>query len=298
MYTDPGKSDREATRVNLLPAGAAAPGGRAEARNGTQDHGTIHEVGCSLNRRSMQAAVVAGPGRRLFASGEGALAGQLARPAVMGAERVQSRAGTLVTKAQRGDVDAFAQLVDDHQNTIFGIIYRMCGGGEELQDLGQEVFVRAFQAIGKFQYRDPASFRTWLCRIAVNVCINELRRRRRRKRVEASSLDEMVQTENGEVERLVPDYSQIPHEVAEQNELQRRVHAVLEQLSAHHRAVLVMVDIEGLSYEEAAQSMSCSLGTLKSRLSRARAAFKSKYQQYRLDGRLGAVAEAGAAELE
>jgi RNA polymerase sigma-70 factor (ECF subfamily) len=108
----------------------------------------------------------------------------------------------------------------------------------------------------------------------------------------------MVQTENGEVERLVPDYSQIPHEVAEQNELQRRVHAVLEQLSAHHRAVLVMVDIEGLSYEEAAQSMSCSLGTLKSRLSRARAAFKSKYQQYRLDGRLGAVAEAGAAELE
>jgi RNA polymerase sigma-70 factor (ECF subfamily) len=204
----------------------------------------------------------------------------------MGAECVQSRAGALVRKAQSGDVDAFAQLIDDHQNTIFGIIYRMCGGGEDLQDLGQEVFVRAFQAIGKFQYRDAASFRTWLCRIAVNVCINELRRRQRRKRVEASSLDEMVQTENGEVERLIPDYSDMPHAVAEQNELQRLVHSVLDLLSPHHRAVLIMVDIEGLSYEEAAQAMACSLGTLKSRLSRARAAFKSKYQQYSLDGPL------------
>ncbi len=253
-------------------------------------------MGCSLNGMSSQAAIIAGPGPKVVGSGEGALLGQLAKPAVVGAEHVLSREGALVSKAQSGHVDAFAHLVDEHQNTIFGIIYRMCGGGEDLQDLGQEVFVRAFQAIAKFQYRDPASFRTWLCRIAVNVCINELRRRRRRSRVEASSLDEMVQTENGEVERLIPDDSQAPHAVAEQNELQRLVHSVLDQLSPHHRAVLIMVDIEGLSYEEAAQAMSCSLGTLKSRLSRARAAFKSKYQQYRLGGPLDTAGSAGPQE--
>ena len=282
MYTTAQKSDLGPERTTPAPGAPGPPNQSSEPRNRARNDGTIDRMGCSLNRMATQAAVVTRPDARLFASGDGALAGQLAKPVVMGAERV-SRAGALVAKAQTGDVDAFAHLVDDHQSTIFGIIYRMCGGGEDLQDLGQEVFVRAFQAIGKFQYRDAASFRTWLCRIAVNVCINELRRRKRRKRVEASSLDEMVQTENGEVERLIPDYSQMPHEVAAQNELQGLVHGVLEQLSPHHRAVLVMVDIEGLSYDEAAHAMSCSLGTLKSRLSRARAAFKSKYQQYSLD---------------
>jgi RNA polymerase sigma-70 factor (ECF subfamily) len=284
MYTTPRGRGFGVERAKFAPGGPKAPGARGHHVNCDENNGTICGRGCSLNRMSTQAAVAVPQGRRLFTSGEGALTGQLAEPAVMGAERVHSRSGTLVRQAQTGDVDAFAKLVDDHQNTIFGIIYRMCGGGDDLQDLGQEVFVRAFQAIGKFQYRDATSFRTWLCRIAVNVCINELRRRKRRRRVEASSLDEMVQTENGEVERLIPDYSQMPHAVAEQNELQALVHEVLDQLSAHHRAVLVMVDIEGLSYEEAAQAMTCSLGTLKSRLSRARAAFKSKYQQYRLAG--------------
>ncbi len=284
MYTTPQGGRFGAERAKLAYGGPRAPGVPGRHENCDENNGTICDRGCSLNRMSMQAAVVVRQGRRLFASEEGALTGQLAKPAVMGAEPVPSRSGTLVRQAQTGDVDAFGQLVDDHQNTIFGIIYRMCGGGDDLQDLGQEVFVRAFQAIGKFQYRDATSFRTWLCRIAVNVCINELRRRKRRRKVEATSLDEMVQTENGEVERLIPDYSQMPHAVAEQNELQALVHEVLDQLSAHHRAVLVMVDIEGLSYEEAAQAMDCSLGTLKSRLSRARAAFKSKYQPHRLAG--------------
>jgi len=191
-----------------------------------------------------------------------------------------SQEGRLVERAQVGEVDAFGALVSRHQQKIFGIIYRMCGPGEDMADLGQEVFLRAFQALGKFQYRDEVSFRTWLYRIAVNVCINELRRRRRKQRIEGQSLDQMVQTEAGEVERLVPDYSQMPDEALERTETQALVHVIIRQLAPHHEAALMLVDIEGFSYEEAAAIVGCSLGTLKSRLSRARDAFKEKYQQY------------------
>ncbi|MFQ6096964.1 MAG: RNA polymerase sigma factor [Armatimonadota bacterium] len=213
---------------------------------------------------------------------------QIGLPTVTVASRrvVAGNEAEFVQQAKAGDADSFAELIRHYEGKIYGIVYRMCGPGEDLQDLAQEIFVRAFSAIGKFHYRDQASFRTWLYRIAVNVCINELRRRRRRKKVEGASLDQMVQTESGEVERLVPDYSQMPHEVAERKELQALVHVVLRQLAPHHQAALLMVDIDGMSYEDAAEAMGCSLGTLKSRLSRARNALKQKLQQYRQDGPL------------
>jgi RNA polymerase sigma-70 factor (ECF subfamily) len=219
-------------------------------------------MNCSLNQ--IRLPVVSLASRRLLSGNE--------------AEFVQ--------RAKAGDVDSFSELIRHYESKIHGIVYRMCGPGEDLQDLAQEIFVRAFSAIGKFHYRDQASFRTWIYRIAVNVCINELRRRRRRKKVEGASLDQMVQTESGEVERLIPDYSQMPHEVAERKELQALVHVVLRQLAPHHQVALLMVDIEGMSYEDAAEATGCSLGTLKSRLSRARNALKQKLQQYRHDGPL------------
>jgi len=195
-------------------------------------------------------------------------------------ERYDSEDALHVARAQAGDAEAFTALVDKYQTKIYGIVYRMCGAGEDVHDLGQEVFVRALTALRKFQYQGEASFRTWLYRIAVNVCINELRRRKRRRKVEGASLDEMVATDTGEVERMVPDTSTMPHVLAERKETRGIVHVLLQAMSPQHRAVLTLVDIQGLPYEEAAEAISCNLGTLKSRLSRARRAFGAKYREY------------------
>jgi RNA polymerase sigma-70 factor (ECF subfamily) len=195
-------------------------------------------------------------------------------------ERYDSADALHVARAQQGDGEAFAALVDKYQTKVYGIVYRMCGAGEDVADLAQEVFVRALMALRKFQYQGEASFRTWLYRIAVNVCINELRRRKRRRKVEGASLDEMVETDTGAVERLVPDLTTMPHSIAERKETRGIVHILLQGMSVQHRAVLTLVDIHGMPYEEAAQAIRCNLGTLKSRLSRARRAFGARYREY------------------
>ncbi|MBM3472850.1 MAG: sigma-70 family RNA polymerase sigma factor [Armatimonadetes bacterium] len=203
-----------------------------------------------------------------------------ARAVVEADQRYDSEDALHVARAQAGDAEAFTMLVRKYQAKVYGIVYRMCGAGEDVADLGQEVFVRALTALRKFQYQGEASFRTWLYRIAVNVCINELRRRKRRRKVEGASLDEMVETDTGAVERLVPDTSTMPHSLAERKETRDIVHILLQTMSPQHRAVLTLVDIQGMPYEEAAHVIACNLGTLKSRLSRARRAFGVRYREY------------------
>lgn len=185
----------------------------------------------------------------------------------------------LVAAAQEGSAEAFGVLAKRYHSNVYGIVYRMCGA-EEAADLTQEIFLRALRALRKFQFHGDASFRTWLYRIAVNACINELRRRRRRGDIEGPSLDEEVATEEGAVARAIPDETQSPHVLAERAEVQRVVHAIVATLSPKHRAALTLVDLEQLDYEEAAKVLQCPLGTLKSRLARARRQFAEKWRQY------------------
>jgi len=178
----------------------------------------------------------------------------------------------LVQAAQAGSADAFSALVDKYHSKVFGIVYRMCRP-MEADDLTQDIFLRALTALRKFQFQGESSYRTWLYRIAVNACINELRRRKRRYQVEGPSLDELVETNSGLMERSIPDLSYMPHQVAERRELQELVQALIQTLPPHHRAVIALIDLEGVEYEEAARIIGCPLGTLKSRLARARQAF-------------------------
>ncbi|MBC7287768.1 MAG: sigma-70 family RNA polymerase sigma factor [Armatimonadetes bacterium] len=185
----------------------------------------------------------------------------------------------LVEAARHGDGRAYCELVERYHARVYGIIYRMCGP-QDAEDLTQDVFVRALHALRRFQFQGHASFRTWLYRIAVNSAINELRRRGRANANCGPSLDELDSSESGATERILPDYSYAPHVLIEREELRRAVHETLRQLPANHRAVIVLVDLEGLPYEEAAQILGCPLGTVKSRLARARAAFARIFRRY------------------
>lgn len=185
----------------------------------------------------------------------------------------------LVKAAQAGDSEAFGVLVDRYHRKLYGIVYRMCGA-QEAEDLTQDIFLRALQALRDFKYQGEASFRTWLYRIAVNACINELRKRKRRRDIDGPSLDEMMETGNGSVSRSIPDLSRMPHDLVEREELRRAVHAVVSMLSPKHQAVLALVDLQGLEYEEAAKVVGCPLGTLKSRVARAREAFAAGFRRY------------------
>lgn len=185
----------------------------------------------------------------------------------------------LVAAAQQGNAEAFGVLVDKYHSKVYGIVYRMCGPADAA-DLTQDIFLRALRALRKFQYQGEASFRTWLYRIAVNACINELRRRKRRSAIEGPSLDEELEGEDGTISRAVPDETQSPHVLAEREEERRAVHRIVEMLTPKHRAAITLVDLEQFDYEEAAEVLKCPLGTLKSRLARARDQFAEKWRQY------------------
>jgi len=201
-----------------------------------------------------------------------------------GQEQPEEGDALLVVAAQEGSAQAYGVLVDRYHGAVYGIVYRMCGANEA-PDLTQEIFVRALGALRKFQYQGEASFRTWLYRIAVNACINELRRRKRRSQFEGPSLDEQVEIEDGTIPRVVPDESQSPHVLAEREEERQAVHRILQMLTPKLRVAITLIDLQQMDYKEAAEVLRCPLGTLKSRLARARDQFADKWLQYQ-EGKL------------
>lgn len=172
----------------------------------------------------------------------------------------------LVKKAKENDLSAFEELVRIHQNRVYSLCLQFSGNREDAQDLAQEAFIRAYRAMGSF--RNEADFGTWLHRIAVNVCLNS---RRKNGGKQPLSLDEPYQSEDGgEIRHEVASEDGDPLRALEEKEFRGLVQAALKSLSGEHRTVLVLREIEGYSYEEVSRMLGCSLGTVKSRLSRAR----------------------------
>jgi RNA polymerase sigma-70 factor (ECF subfamily) len=178
----------------------------------------------------------------------------------------------LVKRAQKNDLAAFEELVVLYQHKVYTLGVRLAGNHADAQDIAQEAFIKAYRALGSF--RNEADFGTWLHRITVNAWLNFKRKDSGRQPL---SLDETLVDESGSVMRrevAAPDGG--PLQELEEKEFRGLVRAALDNLTEEHRAVLVLREIEGYSYEETARMLGCSLGTVKSRLNRAREAMRRR----------------------
>lgn len=170
----------------------------------------------------------------------------------------------LVRVAQRGDLRAYEELVIRHRDKIYARAFSMMRNEEDATDLSQEAWVKGWQRLKQFQ--GDASFVTWMTRIAINLCLDQLRKQKRLRSESIEQLDEEV----GGVERHMPVVTINPTAGLERQELRERIDQALGQLSFAHRTVLILHEFEGLEYKEVAKRMGCSIGTIMSRLFYAR----------------------------
>lgn len=174
----------------------------------------------------------------------------------------------LVAQVKSGDLDAFEQLVIRYETKVYTIAYRYVGNYNDASDLAQDAFIRVYRSINSF--RGDSSFLTWLYRVVTNVCKDEMRRRAKEKTV---SIDEIVEKGKSPPAEM---QNKPLEEAVLSREWQEEVQQILNTLSDDHRTVVVMKDIQGYSYEEIAGYLECSLGTVKSRLNRARHILKDR----------------------
>ena len=170
----------------------------------------------------------------------------------------------LVRAAQKGEMDAFEELVARHRDKIYARAYSMMRNEEEAIDLSQEAWVKGWQRLVQFQ--GDSSFTTWMTRITINLCLDQLRRKKRHRTESIEEMDE----ESGGVERQMPVVTVNPTERLERAELRARIDQALSQLSEAHRTVLVLCEFEQMEYKTIAKTMNCSIGTVMSRLFYAR----------------------------
>ncbi|WP_129670895.1 sigma-70 family RNA polymerase sigma factor [Candidatus Chloroploca sp. Khr17] len=171
----------------------------------------------------------------------------------------------LVQASQRGDAEAYNQLVRLYERRVFNLCYRMLGEAEAAADVTQETFITAYRKLNQFR---GGFFRSWLLRIATNACYDVLRTQKRRPSI---SLEAATQSEEGGPVLELADAGELPEETALRHELAAAIQQAMAKLPEDQRVVLILSDVQGLAYEEIAVITSTNLGTVKSRLSRARA---------------------------
>ena len=170
----------------------------------------------------------------------------------------------LIRRVKNGDQDAFGQLVLTHQNKVYTLCVHMVTNREEAEDLAQEAFLKAWRSLNSFQ--EESSFATWMHRLTTNVCLDHLRKQARRQNIStAVSLDD---EESGWTEPV--DHTQDPQRRLEQREQRELLAKALNELPEHHRRLIIMREVSGLSYQEIADALDADLGTVKSGISRAR----------------------------
>lgn len=186
-----------------------------------------------------------------------------------------------------GDVNAFETLVLSYEKNVYNLALRMVKNPEDASDMAQEAFIRAYNSLASF--RGESKFSVWLYRIVSNVCLDFLRSRSRHPTVSLSVEDD----EGEETELDIPDESQSPEALLERRLTRDSVRRGLDALSEEYRQILLLREIQGLSYDEIAETLSMELGTVKSRIFRAR----KKLCDFLLrDGNIPAVRSSGNSE--
>lgn len=178
----------------------------------------------------------------------------------------------LIEQAQQGDVTAFNRLVLHYQESIYNVAYRVMGEPQAAEDATQEAFISAYNSLGRFR---GGSFKSWLMRIATNACYDELRRRKRRPQ---TSLEQL--TEDNESFAFLRSPQEGPEGTQQRLELVRAIEDCLQTLPDDQRITAVLGDVEGYNYQEIADITSVSLGTVKSRMSRARSKLRDCLQGF------------------
>ena len=181
----------------------------------------------------------------------------------------------LVWQAQRGDLAAYDELVKRYQERIYATVYHMTSNHEDANDLAQEAFIKAFQALKTF--KGGSSFYTWVYRIAVNKTINFLKQRKNRSQMSLNDLDFNAE-HDPDLVALVSEKT--PRREAGLAELQEKLNEAMQTLSEVHRLVVTLHDVQGLSHEEIAKIMDCNIGTVRSRLFYARQQLQGQLVDY------------------
>lgn len=175
----------------------------------------------------------------------------------------------LIMLCKRQDQRALAEMIRRHQKTVYGVLYRLAPDWNNIADLSQEVFVRMWQSITQLQH--PSAFRSWLHRIIMNIFYDELRRRTRDLPTTSIDEPEIINGGADQLTREIPDESMAPDEYYQNRELRCAIEKAVAKLPEQFKTAMVLRDLSGLSYEEIANATGASIGTVKSRIARARA---------------------------
>ena len=170
----------------------------------------------------------------------------------------------VIRRVQRGDANAFEYLVAAYEKNVYNLALRMTGSPEDAEDMAQEAFLKAYSSLGSF--RGDSKFSVWLYRIVSNVCLDFLRRQKKRQSFSLSMEDD----DGEQTELELPDLSCLPEEELEKKLTRDAVHRGLAQLPEDARQILLLREIQGLSYEEIGETLGLEPGTVKSRIFRAR----------------------------
>ncbi|HEY9791282.1 MAG TPA: sigma-70 family RNA polymerase sigma factor [Candidatus Obscuribacterales bacterium] len=184
----------------------------------------------------------------------------------------------LIVLCQQKDSRAFEELIKRHQRTVYALLYRLAPDWNDTADLAQEVFIRMWRSIGNL--RNPSAFRSWLSQIVTNLFYDELRKRPRQ--LPTISMDEPLDNEEGNdsTTRDIRDKAAGPDELCQRNELTEIVRQAMTRLPEQFRTAIILREFEGLSYEEIALITHTEIGTVKSRIARARAKIQEMVSPY------------------